>query len=56
MRKLGDAKRSEIIAGWFTNEEKERGIRAALDRGLAPSQLVRQAALNLLSDKEARIA
>ena len=49
---LGELKRSEQITAFFTKSEKDLVTKAALARGLAPALLVRQAALNILTQKE----
>jgi hypothetical protein len=53
MRKLDDQlRRHEAITALFTKEEKQQIVKAALKRGLAPSLLVRRAALEVAEIKE----
>jgi hypothetical protein len=48
MRKLNeDYRRKEQITALFTKDEKQKIVKAALAKGIAPSLLVRNAALNL---------
>lgn len=55
--KLDDnARRHEAITALFTKEEKQRVVKAALARGIAPGILVRNAALQLADQCKASAA
>lgn len=55
--KLDDsARRTELISACFTREEKDRIIKAAMARGIAPGILVRNAALAQAPAKETSAA